>query len=209
MFLHDSEKDLKSKNQQPPWRVAPSQNFTTSPLLTFIRKHIHIPTNMTKYHVSVTGMDIISIWTAPAFISFARKSMNQAKQSDGVVQVGGTYRKGVHHTLTVWEDKESMQKYLRSGDHKEAMSKAKDIGTFVKVYGYDIDEIPTMDEALQLWEEKGRFVFKARPNDSKNTSSQTSSLRSTFLFGCTTLALLFALTKVFPMETVAEIREAL
>lgn len=150
------------------------------------------PTTVTKTkkmnHVSVTGMDVQSWWLLPTFIRFARDSMIQAKNSEGNVHAEGGYSRGVHHTLTVWEDRDAMSNYLRSGAHKEAMARSKDIGTFVQVYGYDSDEIPSMKEAIQLWQEYGRVVFQLQKRNEKQ--STVPSVSFIFLLGCAFLGML-------------------
>lgn len=123
--------------------------------------------------------------------------MIQAEQSEGIVKTQGTYRWGVHHTLTVWENKEAMQKYLRSGAHKEAMMRSKDIGSYVKVYGYGSDEIPTMNDALELWNEKGRMVFQNKQRRKINSSGQQQSM---LWSGFAIFVILCSATKLLPME---------
>ncbi|CAB9519928.1 expressed unknown protein [Seminavis robusta] len=159
-------------------------------------------TTTKKYHVSVTGMDIHSWSAVPTFMSFARRSMQQAKEAKGVVHVQGGYQKGVHHTLTVWEDRNATVQYLRSGDHKEAMAASKDIGTFVQVYGYDSDEIPSMEEAIQKWKEHGHVVFRQK-TPPKTTTTQL--LTSWMLLGVAFFGVLHVLTRtgVLPVSSVA------
>jgi hypothetical protein len=65
----------------------------------------------------------------------------------------------MEHTMTVWEDRESMLKYLRKGAHLQAMKNSKMFGSYGKVYGYCTDTIPSWSQARQIWEEKGRVAF--------------------------------------------------
>lgn len=113
-----------------------------------------------SYHITVTGLQIKSWRKLPAFVRFARRSMIQAKAAPGVVLAIGTYRQGIHHTLSVWQDNDAMQAYMRSGPHRGAMAISRDIGSMVKVYGYDSDKIPSMEEAIELWQQHGRVVFR-------------------------------------------------
>ena len=83
--------------------------------------------------------------------------MQQAQTAAGNISASGTYRDGVLHTLSVWEDKQSMRKFLVAGAHMQAMkvSDAVSTKTGTKVYGYTTDTIPTMDEAIALWKTNG------------------------------------------------------
>ena len=116
----------------------------------------------TKYYISITGIELKSFWHLPKFSMYARRSMMQADRSPGIIEARGNYCGGVHHTLTVWKDRDSMLAYVRSGDHKEAMSISKEMGSFVKVCGYETTDIPPWDVARQIWEEKGKVVFDVR-----------------------------------------------
>jgi hypothetical protein len=110
------------------------------------------------YYVSVTGLKVKNLWSMPTFMVHASSSMSQAQAAEGNIKAMGTYRKGVHHTLTVWEDKNSMINFLIAGAHAQAMKNADAIGLpgGTKVYGYESETIPTSwDEVLKLWEEHG------------------------------------------------------
>ena len=156
---------------------------------------------MSQYHVSVTGMELTSIFSYPLFIKYAPKSVTQAKNADGIVKAETTYRNGIHHTLSIWENKESMQKYFRSGSHKEAVTRSKEMSSFVKVYGYGSDEIPTMDSAIKLWEEKGRVVYRLKATAK---SANRLSVKSVFWSGFALFAVLFAVTQILPARDVIE-----
>jgi hypothetical protein len=150
------------------------------------------------YHVSVTGIALKSVWQIPRFMWHTRNSMTAARQAAGVVHVRGTYRKGVHHTLTIWEEVANMMRYRQAGAHHEAMVLSKEIGTYVKVYGYsttsissedadDDDVVPSWEDALELWEHKGRVVFRQRTASLDHKSHNTRWILSYVLVGCCTL----------------------
>jgi len=67
--------------------------------------------------------------------------------------------KGIQHTVTVWDSRESMLKFYRSGAHLGALKVSKRVGSYGKVCGYETDTIPSMAEARRIWEEKGRVVL--------------------------------------------------
>jgi hypothetical protein len=112
-----------------------------------------------KYYVSVTGLELDSLLGYPQFIYHAVPSMMQAKRSPGNVMADGRMVGSVHHTLTVWEDKMAMRRFMMSGAHVKAMKSFDSFATGT-TYGYEADEIPTWDEALRLLNEKGRRIGK-------------------------------------------------
>ena len=64
--------------------------------------------------------------------------------------------------MTVWEDRSSMLRYMRTGDHAQAMKIFDEIATG-KTYGYETDDpvVPTWDEMRHLYDTKARVVGKA------------------------------------------------
>ena len=114
-------------------------------------------------YVSITGLRLNSFLHIPKFWYYAIPSMVQAQGAEGNLSAESRSVGGVHHTLSVWKDRKSMLRYLRSGDHAKAMSIFDDIATG-KTYGYEIEseeDIPTWEEAIELYNTKGRVVGKA------------------------------------------------
>merc|ERR1712013_427384 len=84
--------------------------------------------------------------------------------AEGNVSVDGTFFDGNLHTLSVWEDKQAMTKFFRSGAHARAMKITGSVAESTKIYGYETDRIPSWEEALKIWNEKGRTIrFDKRP----------------------------------------------
>eukprot|EP00980_Cylindrotheca_fusiformis_P024735 scaffold12369_cov97-Cylindrotheca_fusiformis.AAC.1 len=75
---------------------------------------------MARYYVSITGLTLKSSRYYPRFLYHAVPSTIQARRADGNVLARiKSVNIRVQHTLTVWEDKSAMQKYMRSGAHCE------------------------------------------------------------------------------------------
>ena len=89
---------------------------------------------------------------------YAVPSFHQAQSSPGNIWTSAKDVGTIHHTLTVWENRQAMLEYLRQGEHLKAMKISRTVGKYGKVYGYESDSIPTWEEALKLWQEKGRVV---------------------------------------------------
>lgn len=117
-----------------------------------------------KYYVSITGLKLSSFLHLPRFWYYNMPTMRQAKNSKGNVSFDGNFVDGLLHTLSVWEDKQTMMKFYRSGAHARAMRIAGSVAESTKIYGYETDRIPSWEEALKIWNEKGRTIrFDKRP----------------------------------------------
>ena len=112
------------------------------------------------YYVSITGLEIKSLWYVPVFWYYAIPSMMQAKSAPGNVSAEAFARNGMQHTVSVWTDRASMLQYLRQGAHLQAMKMNRTVSSYTKVYGYVTDVIPTdQDDIVELWETHGRVVL--------------------------------------------------
>jgi len=124
-----------------------------------------------KYYVSVTGLKLSSFLHLPKFWYYNMPTMRQAKNAKGNISVDGNYIDGLLHTLSVWEDKQAMTKFYRSGAHAQAMKMTGSVAESTKIYGYETDRIPTWEEALTIWSEKGRTIrFDKRQTTSRARS---------------------------------------
>eukprot|EP00546_Thalassionema_frauenfeldii_P012316 CAMPEP_0178925146 /NCGR_PEP_ID=MMETSP0786-20121207/17740_1 /TAXON_ID=186022 /ORGANISM="Thalassionema frauenfeldii, Strain CCMP 1798" /LENGTH=113 /DNA_ID=CAMNT_0020599975 /DNA_START=74 /DNA_END=411 /DNA_ORIENTATION=- len=107
-------------------------------------------------YVSITGLRLRSIWHYPQFGYHAMCSKQQAEKALGNLSTQTTSANGIQHTLTVWKDRDSMIKFMASGAHAKAMKITSDVASFIRVYGYETDKVPTWEEAIAIWAEKGR-----------------------------------------------------
>jgi hypothetical protein len=114
---------------------------------------------MARYYVSVTGLTVKSILYYPNFIYYAVPSKMQADNADGNILTRTTSANGVQQTLSVWEDKMAMRKFMVAGAHRKAMAITSEVADpeKTKVYGYESDTIPTWDEAIEMWEKHGKL----------------------------------------------------
>lgn len=136
-----------------------------------------------SYWVSITGLELKSVFRYPQFMMYAVPSFAQAQASPGNVWTDARGVNGIQHTLTVWESRRDMLNYLRQGAHLDAMKASKSVGQYGKVYGYNSAEIPTWSDALELWHTKGRVVLGQpkkedliRITSSSSSSSQEANL---------------------------------
>ena len=106
-------------------------------------------------YVSITGLKPRGILSFLIFARHAIPSKIQADSSKGILSVEVKTMDGIHHTLSVWESKEQMLAYLRTGAHLKAMKVFRKIATG-KTYGYASDRVPDWKEARALWELNGK-----------------------------------------------------
>jgi hypothetical protein len=112
---------------------------------------------MPTLYISITGLRVRHVWQQPVFWRHAIASMVQARQAEGCLQAEARTISGVHHTRSVWRDRDAMLAYLRSGAHLGALMVFKRIATG-KTYGYEATTIPDWDRVHQLWHDYGREV---------------------------------------------------
>ena len=91
------------------------------------------------------------------FWYYAIPSKVQADNAPGALFVDVANRNGAHYSFTVWESRQAMREYVRSGSHLEAMKNMRRFATG-KVYSYETSVVPTMDEAIAMLEENGRMI---------------------------------------------------
>jgi hypothetical protein len=108
--------------------------------------------------VSITGLEVKSLFYYPLFMYHAIPSFRQAQISNGNIFAETRQVRGIDHTLTVWESRKDMLEYMRKGAHAEAMRTTRKVAKYAKIYGYESKTIPTWEDALKLWEENGRVV---------------------------------------------------
>lgn len=87
-------------------------------------------------------------------------AMMSAKSAPGNVYAEGNIIDGTHHTLSAWDDRESMLRFMRGTNHVAAMGALDSIATG-KVYGYESDAIPSWSEAREMYDLHGRVVGAA------------------------------------------------
>jgi hypothetical protein len=124
---------------------------------------------MARYYVSITGLTLKSFLYYPKFMYYAGPSSMQAQNADGNVLTRTTSVNGVQHTLTVWEDKMAMRKFMVAGAHRKAMAITSEVAVLekTKVYGYESDTVPTWDEAIEMWEKHGKLHGRDTATKSK------------------------------------------
>lgn len=106
------------------------------------------------FYISITGLTPRAPWKYLPFFWHAIRSRNQALRARGVLFVDVKMIEGVQHTLTAWESREHMQKFIYQGPHRLAIRAFKKLATG-KTLGYVGTELPTWAEVHERWEKDG------------------------------------------------------
>jgi len=138
---------------------------------------------MDRYYVSVTGLTLKSNLYLPKFLSYAIPASRQAAAAEGNLFSDQQCIDGVHHTLTVWEDKQSMRKYMLSGAHAKAMKIFREFANLeygTKTHGYESDSIPSWKEAIEIWDTEAKLHGKPRPSKPPSNAGVQTTAKSVF-----------------------------
>lgn len=60
-------------------------------------------------YVSITGLDLIAWYHWPKFVMYTIPAMQQAKVAPGIISTDSKRINGTIHTMSVWENRESMR----------------------------------------------------------------------------------------------------
>ncbi|MFM9829322.1 MAG: hypothetical protein ACKVOB_11360 [Sphingomonas sp.] len=112
-------------------------------------------------YVSVTGLKLKGQLHAPRFWWHAIRSMAQAQKADGNLRASARAINGINFTVTQWEDRAAMRRFMISGAHAQAMRAFPAIATG-KTFGFESDMVPAWDEIYALWIERGNDYAAAR-----------------------------------------------
>mmetsp|Transcript_24699 Transcript_24699/g.59547 ORF Transcript_24699/g.59547 Transcript_24699/m.59547 type:complete len:141 (-) Transcript_24699:76-498(-) len=112
-----------------------------------------------EYYVSVTGLLPKSVFSMPKFLYLASRAYQDILKAEGNVYSCMFTRDGVQHTITVWESKEAMRKFMGGKAHVNAVNSLKDVSRYAKIHGYFTDERPTATEAISEWKKDGKRVY--------------------------------------------------
>ena len=101
-------------------------------------------------YVAVTALKAKGFLSAIRFWLLAVPTFKQATFSDGVLFCEVKSVDGFHHTLTAWETKHDMKKFVFSPIHRKAMRVFPKIATGSTIR-YETDKMLSWDEAVEIW----------------------------------------------------------
>lgn len=108
-------------------------------------------------YVSITGLVLHSPLHWPRFALHAGASMVQARRAPGNRFAEARMIDNVHHTLSIWDSRDAMLAYLRSGAHAKALQAFAGIG-HGKTYGFETDAPPGWSDVPRLYAAHARPV---------------------------------------------------
>jgi len=101
-------------------------------------------------YVSITGLKLRGWQQAPLFWWHAVRSLVAARRTPGNLSATSRQVDGWQHTLTAWEDRAAMRRFLVCSAHRGAMGVAGKLGVS-RTCGFETDHAPGWDEALAHW----------------------------------------------------------
>ncbi len=108
-----------------------------------------------QFYVSITGLRVRSFWFVLTFWRHAVASKIQSEKAPGILHSDVKRINGIQHTLTAWENREAMKKFIYSGPHAQAIRVFRKIATG-KTFGFEATKLPTWEEVHALWNEHGQ-----------------------------------------------------
>lgn len=128
-----------------------------------------------QYYISITGLTLKSALHFPKFAFYTMPIWKQAKAANGNHFADGNYARGTFFTLTVWDNRRAMTRFMTSGAHAKAMKIINDVAIReqTKIYSYESDKIPTWEEAIEIWN------VNAKPHGYGVAKTKTSTTNET------------------------------
>lgn len=108
-------------------------------------------------YVSITGLRVNKFYHYLKFFWLAVRAMEQARQSSGLIRAEARTIKGVHHTISIWDNESSMRKFLVTGAHLKAMRSFNQIATG-KTVGFMTAKPPEWSQVHDTWIHYGQEV---------------------------------------------------
>jgi hypothetical protein len=106
------------------------------------------------FYLSITGLRPKSFLKSLVFWWHAIPSRGQAMSAPGNLYVGTKMINGIQHTVTAWESKECMKRYIYSGAHLDAIKAFRSIATG-KTFGTETNQLPSWEEVHKMWHDQG------------------------------------------------------
>ncbi|MDI1234465.1 MAG: DUF3291 domain-containing protein [bacterium] len=63
-----------------------------------------------------------------------------------------------HYTMSLWENKEDMQSFARSGAHMEAMKLSAQLAKEIRTLTITVDALPNWNKAIELLRTEGKIL---------------------------------------------------
>lgn len=106
-------------------------------------------------YISITGLKPKNLLSSFRFWTLAIPAFRQAQSAEGNTYAQVKRINGFQCTLSAWNSRDEMLKFMRSGVHLKAMKSFHKIATG-RTFGFEADTIPTWDEAFDLLQKKGK-----------------------------------------------------
>lgn len=107
--------------------------------------------------LTITSIELKNPFLFFGFGNYARLNVKQLKASSVIkYKAKGIWTK--HYTMSLWNNREDMQNYARTGHHKNSMAKSGKFAKVIRTYTLERDEFPSWPEAKSMLIEKGKAL---------------------------------------------------
>ena len=101
--------------------------------------------------VSVTRLELRSLWKLIPLISLSGKIIKQARQAKGNSFVAVSHQRlRFFYTMSSWDSKEDMQAFMRSGFHATAMTRSKELSKTILSRNFESEEVPEWGKVKKM-----------------------------------------------------------
>lgn len=98
--------------------------------------------------ITVSKLTLTSVFQIPRMIKYAGATLDQIRASTGNLHAATTATSLLHHwTFSVWETREDMLSFVRSGAHLEAIQATSDMASVASFLTMEVEETPSFKQA--------------------------------------------------------------
>lgn len=113
----------------------------------------------------IGGLRVKSALRWPEFFLLTMGSLVQARRAPGVLSAQVFPEEEGFFSLSVWESPAAMKRYATSGAHGRAMRRSARVAVVFPFHHFPCDDIPTPQQAVQLWRAREAERALAAPRD--------------------------------------------
>lgn len=106
--------------------------------------------------ITVTSLRLRRLWGYFKLTYLAMFVVKQTRTQPGFILMNNTGFGYLHYTLSVWETKEALEQFARTGAHLAAMKQSRQLATEINTYTFESTQIPDWKEAKQALLKNGR-----------------------------------------------------
>ena len=107
--------------------------------------------------ISITRLKLKSIWKLFPFMKYTAASVKQLNNSD-CVDFKANLSLTDHYTYSLWNNKDEMRAFSRSGDHAKSVKRARNMAKEIRIFEMEGKEFPGWKKSKALVNEFGKKI---------------------------------------------------